>query len=81
MEAQGEFEQEMENAIEYVRALMRKDREEADRLRPLVKYEAEGLMLFKNEYGAEYVRSRGYNTEKADKKYGPGWLDREDALP
>ena len=81
MEAQGEFEQEMENAIEYVRALMRKDREEADRLRPLVKYEAESLMLFKNEYGAEFVRSRGYNTEKADKKYGPGWLDREEALP
>ena len=81
MEAQGEFEQEMENAIEYVRALMRKDREEADRLRPLVKFEAESLMIFKREYGAEYVRSRGYNTEKADKKYGPGWLDREDALP
>ena len=78
MEAQGEFEQEMENAIEYVRALMRKDREEADRLRPLVKFEAESLMIFKREYGAEYVRSRGYNTEKADKKYGPGWLDRED---
>ena len=81
MEAQGEFEQEMENAIEYVRALMRKDREEADRLRPLVKFEAESLMIFKREYGAEYVRSRGYNTEKADKKYGPGWLDREDAQP
>ncbi len=78
MEAQGEFEQEMENAIEYVRALMRKDKEEASRLRPLVKFEAESLVLMKQKFGAEYVRSRGYNTEKADKKYGPGWLDQED---
>ena len=77
METNDEIQEEMDNAIEFVRALRRKDKEEMDRLRRLVKFEAESLMLFKNEYGAEFVRSRGYNTEKADKKYGPGWLDRE----
>ena len=78
METNDELQEEMDNAIEFVRALRRKDKEEKDRLRRLVKFEAESLMLFKKEYGAEFVRSRGYNTEKADKKYGPGWLDRED---
>ena len=76
MGTQEEIQEEMDNAIEFVRALRRKDKEEMDRLRPKVKLEAESLMLFKNEYGAEFVRSRGYNTEKADKKYGPGWLDQ-----
>ena len=78
METNDEIQAEVDTAMEYVRAIMRKDKEEMERLRPQVKYEAESLMLFKKEYGAEFVRSRGYNTEKADKKYGPGWLDRED---
>ena len=78
MRTDKEIQEEVDTAMEYVRAIMRKDKEEMERLRPQVKYEAESLMLFKNEYGAEFVRSRGYNTEKADKKYGPGWLDRED---
>ena len=78
METNDEIQAEVDTALEFARALMRKDKEETDRLRRLVKFEAESLMLFKNEYGAEFVRSRGYNTEKADKKYGPGWLDRED---
>ena len=78
METNDELQEEMDNAIEFVRALRRKDKEEMDRLRRLVKFEAESLVLMKQEFGAEYVRSRGYNTEKADKKYGPGWLDQED---
>ena len=78
METNDEIQAEVDTAVEFARALMREDKEETDRLRRLVKFEAESLMLFKNEYGAEFVRSRGYNTEKADKKYGPGWLDRED---
>ena len=78
METNDELQAEIDTTMEYVRAMRRKDKEEMERLRRLVKFEAESLMLFKNEYGAEFVRSRGYNTEKADKKYGPGWLDRED---
>ncbi len=78
MGTNDELQEEMDTALEFVRAMRRKDKEEMERLRRLVKFEAESLMLFKNEYGAEFVRSRGYNTEKADKKYGPGWLDRED---
>ena len=81
MRTPEEIQEEVNTALEFARAMRRKDKEETDRLRPLVKFEAESLMIFKREYGAEYVRSRGYNTEKADKKYGPGWLDREDALP
>ena len=77
METNDEIQAEVDTALEFARAMRRKDKEETERLRRLVKFEAESLMLFKNEYGAEFVRSRGYNTEKADKKYGPGWLDRE----
>ena len=78
METNDELQAEIDTTMEYVRAMRRKDKEEMERLRRLVKFEAESLLIFKREFGAEYVRSRGYNTEKADKKYGPGWLDRED---
>ena len=81
METNDEIQEEIDTALEFARAMRRKDKEETERLRRLVKFEAESLMLMKQKFGAEYVRSRGYNTEKADKKYGPGWLDREDAQP
>ena len=32
----------------------------------------------KKTFGADHVRKHGYNTEKADKVYGPGWLDHDD---
>ena len=77
MRTQEEIQEEIDTTMEYFRAMRRKDKEEMERLFPKVKFEAESLMLFKNEYGAEFIRENGYNTEKADKKYGPGWLDRE----
>lgn len=40
---------------------------------------AETLMAIKNHepLGAAFIRELGLNTEVADAKYGPGWMDRE----
>ena len=73
-----EIEEELAAAREYEDALRRGDREEADRLRPTVKFEACSLKATKRLFGADYIRRKGYNTEKADREFGPGWLDRED---
>ena len=73
-----EIEEELAVAREYGDALRRGDREEADRILPRVKFEACSLKATKRIFGADYIRRKGYNTEKADKEFGPGWLDRED---
>ena len=33
------------------------------------------LKLYKEWHGADYIREKGFNTELADKEFGPGWLD------
>jgi len=38
---------------------------------------AHTLMSLKNRRGAAFIRELGFNTRKADEKYGPGWLDRD----
>ena len=37
---------------------------------------AESLLVAKECHGADWIRERGYDTRRADKKYGEGWLDR-----
>ena len=35
----------------------------------------EFLLYTKEQFGADFIRERGYNTEFADAELGPGWLD------
>lgn len=35
------------------------------------------LRVLKERLGADFIREMGFNTELADKEYGPGWLDRD----
>ena len=62
-------------------ALERGDREEAKRIFRKVPLEASTLMAGKKLFGADYIRKRGYNTEKADAKYGSDWLEKDDGPP
>ena len=78
MRTQEEIEEELAVAKEYKDALRREDWEAADKILPRVKFEACSLKATKRIFGADYIRRRGYNTEKADREFGPGWLDRED---
>ena len=78
MRTQEEREEELAVAMEYLDALRSKDREAIDRILPRVKFEACSLKATKRLFGADYIRRRGYNTEKADREFGPGWLDRDD---
>ena len=71
-------EDQMDLLAEFIDAVGRDDDKRADELRPKIKFAACSLMATKKLFGADYIRRRGYNTEKADAKYGPGWLDRED---
>ena len=61
---------------EYMRALANDDSEAADRVLPKMKLPAFTLDTFKEFYGAEYVRRKNLDTSRADKLYGPDWLDR-----
>ena len=67
--------------MDYVYAIRRRDFEAADKLIPKMKFPACHLMAGKKLFGAEFIRKYGYNTEEADKKYGPDWLDRDDGPP
>ena len=70
---------EQNEAIEgYLDALGRDDHEAARNFFRKIKLEACSLMAGKKIFGADYIREQGFNTEYADAKYGPGWLDRED---
>ncbi len=37
---------------------------------------AHALALMRDWYGADYIRKWGFDTSKADKAYGPGWLEK-----
>ena len=78
MRTQEEIDEELAVADEYGDALRRKDWEAADRILPRVKFEACSLKATKRLFGADYIRRRGYNTEKADREFGPDWLDHDD---
>ena len=41
---------------------------------------AHALRFLKWQRGAEFIREKGFNTIRADREYGEGWLDREDPL-
>ena len=60
------------------RARDRGDMETYRRLQRKMNVPAETLMAAKRSMGADWIRSRGFRTELADAKYGPGWLDRDD---
>ena len=66
---------------QWIDALGRGDKEEAKRIYRKIKVSAESLMATKKLFGADYIREEGLNTENADIKYGPGWLDRDDGIP
>ena len=78
MRTQEEIDEELAVAREYMDALRRKDRKTADEILPRVKFEACSLKATKRLFGADYIRRRGYNTEKADREFGPDWLDHDD---
>ena len=61
---------------EYAKAVVDDDDETADRLFSKLKLPALTLQTFKELYGAEYVRRKNLDTSRADKLYGPDWLDR-----
>ena len=71
-----EHEANLKYFAEYMRAFNNGDEETAARLFPKIKPPAFILKVFKDLYGAEGVRSVGFNTSRADKLYGEGWLDR-----
>ena len=67
--------------VDWADAWDRGDREEFKRLTRKFKFRAESLMATKKFFGADYIRKEGLNTENADIKYGPGWLDKDDGPP
>ena len=78
MQTQEEIDEVFALVDEFLEALRTGDEEKKAEYRKKIKYEASSLMAMKKTFGADHVRKHGYNTEKADKVYGPGWLDRED---
>ena len=36
---------------------------------------AETLAMFKETRGADWIREQGFDTTRADERYGAGWLD------
>ena len=65
--------------LEMREAEERGDMEEFYRVLRKLPVPAETLMALKNHdpLGARFIRELGLNTELADAKYGPGWIDRE----
>lgn len=55
----------------------RGDEAEADAIRRQIIYPAETLLAIKESRGADWLRSRGWRLDEADRKYGKGWLDRD----
>ncbi|MCK5296726.1 MAG: hypothetical protein KAJ75_07525 [Alphaproteobacteria bacterium] len=50
--------------------------DEAWELRKKIKYPAEALLSLKISEGAEALKKRGLNHERAEKAYGKDWLDK-----
>lgn len=42
----------------------------------LAELPAHSLAFLKDQQGADFIRSRGFQTKNADTAYGPGWLER-----
>lgn len=66
--------EELQAVWDFLRAGERGDYEEAERQLLKIRIDPGVLMATKELEGADFVRQH-YNTELADKKYGPGWLD------
>ncbi len=56
-------------------AMDRNDKEAQRKLWPKIKAMPHSLKAAKKLLGADYIRQKGFNTELADKEFGPGWLD------
>ena len=54
------------------------DVEAQARLAPIIPWAPESLRYWKRVRGREYLRRFGFNTELAEKAYGPGWLESEE---
>ena len=80
-EATQKLTEEQQLTDDFLVAVRQRDFEEIDRLMRKMKFPACCLMSGKKLFGAGFIRENGYNTEEADKKYGPGWLDRDDGPP
>lgn len=63
---------------DYMDAMRCNDEEAMRRILPTIKFHPKTLKFLKTCLGADHIREEGYNTELADKEYGPDWLDRED---
>lgn len=52
------------------------DEEAAWQWLALAELPAHSLAFLKGQYGAQFIRDRGFPTKNADAAYGRGWLDR-----
>ena len=80
-EATQKLTEEQQLTDDFLVAVRQRDFEEIDRLMRKIKFPACHLMAGKKLFGAEFIRKHGYDTELADKRYGPDWLDRDDGPP
>lgn len=78
MKVEQSFLDKMQAIGDYLDALKQGDEEAKSRILPAIPIHPEGLQVLKELFGADYIRRRGYNTELADAKYGPDWLDKDD---
>ena len=68
--------------VEYVymaeanRALEAKDRDGFWQWFSLTAVPAHFLLSMKDWYGVNFIRGTGFDTSRADKAYGPGWLEQ-----
>ncbi|MGI9323542.1 MAG: hypothetical protein ACR2PJ_08190 [Pseudomonadales bacterium] len=69
--------EELQAARDFNAALKRGDREAAKKHFKKIRIVPHAVKATKEILGADYIREN-YNTELADKEYGPGWLDRDD---
>ena len=63
---------------EIVDAIRQEGTEALDIAITKIKFASHVLMAIKKSMGADYIRSRKIDTSRADKVYGPGWLDQPD---
>ena len=60
----------------YLEALEAGDDEECRRCAAQIEWSPTVLLALKRTAGADFIRSEGYCTRRADAAFGEGWLDR-----
>lgn len=75
----SEEEYDRRRQVELVGEILEAEREGdyalAAKLKKVLAPPPEVLLAVKRAMGADWIRERGYDTRRADREYGPGWLD------